>query len=134
TRGDHDRKREAPTLTARERDDRLLVLVPAGEEEPAEERLRLRALEPGAPHRRVEHRPALVELCLVLREVRGDDAVSETRRAAGRVPLPEQRLEQRRLAGAVRADERDMLAPLDRERRAVEQELLARLHAQPIGD
>src|SRR5262249_44634898 len=33
----------------------------------------------------------------------------------------EQRLEQRRLAGAIRADERDVLAALDRERRVLEE-------------
>src|SRR5207253_4127043 len=67
--------------------------------------------------RAVEHASALVELDLVLREVRGLDPVSE--RPA------QQLLEQRRLAGPVRADERHVLATLDRERHVREQVLVA---------
>src|SRR6185437_13752641 len=99
-RGDDDREGEAAALAAGERDDRFLVRVPAGEEEAAEERLRLGPLEPGAGHRRLEHRPTLVELRLVLGEVRGNDAVAEPHLAAGRGAVAEQRLEERRLAGA----------------------------------
>jgi len=65
-RGDDDRQREPPPLAAGERGDAFLVLVPAGEQEPAEERLRLRPFQAGAAHRRLEHRTALVELRLVL--------------------------------------------------------------------
>ncbi len=42
-RGDDDREREPAPLAAREHRDRLLVLVPAGEEEAAEQVLRVRA-------------------------------------------------------------------------------------------
>ena len=55
----------------------------------------------------------------------GHDAVAELDAPLVRLPLPEERLEQRRLAGAVRADERDVLAPLEHERGAVEQQLVA---------
>ena len=44
-RRDDDREREPPPLAAGERGDRLLVRVPAGEEEAAEQRLRLRPRE-----------------------------------------------------------------------------------------
>jgi hypothetical protein len=50
------------------------------------------------------------------------------------VALAEQRLEERRLAGAVRPDERDMLAPLDRERRLVEQRFVTGADPQPLCD
>src|SRR5581483_8177709 len=66
-----------------------------------------------------------VELGLVLREVRGHDAVSEPRRAGNGLPPAKQRLEQRRLAASVRADEGDVLAALERERDPLEQLLLA---------
>jgi hypothetical protein len=46
TGGDRDGEREAPPLAAREHRDGLLVRVPAGEEEAAEEVLRVRAGEP----------------------------------------------------------------------------------------
>ena len=106
-------------LAAREHGDRLLVLVPAREEEPAEQGLRLGPLQPGAAHRRVEHRAALVELRLVLREVRAASTPWPRRTLpARRCALAEDRLEQRRLARAVRADERDVLAALDRKRRS----------------
>src|SRR5262249_1738085 len=105
----------------RERLHRLLVLLPAGEEEAAEQRLRIRAPEPGRAHRRLEHRAALVKLGLVLREVPGLDVVAEPDTPGFRPAEAEQRLEQGRLAGAVRADERDVLAALDRERRFAQQ-------------
>ena len=50
--------------------DALLVSFPAREEEAPEERLRLGPVQPGRGDRGVEHRAALVELDLVLREVR----------------------------------------------------------------
>ena len=46
-RGDEQGEREPPALAAREHRNLLLVRLPAGEEEPAEQRLRLRALEAG---------------------------------------------------------------------------------------
>ena len=63
---DDEREPEPPSLTAGELVDPLLVVVPAGEQEPAEERLRLRSLQAGGAHRALEHAAALVELHLVL--------------------------------------------------------------------
>ena len=83
-------------------------------------------LEPGHRLHALEHRAAVVELDLLLREVRGLHAVPEPRLARPGLAVAEHRLEQRRLARAVRADERDMLAALQRERRVVEQVLVAR--------
>ena len=50
--------------------------------------------------------------------------MAELHPALLRLPLTEQRLEERRLARPVRADERDVLAALEDERGAVEQELV----------
>ena len=119
---DDDRQRQPPPLAAGEHAHRLLVRLPAGEEEPPEQVLRLGAPQPGHRLHALEHRAALVELGLVLREVRRHDAVADPDALA---PAAEERLEQRRLPGAVRADERDVLAALDRERDVVEQVLLA---------
>src|SRR5581483_6868837 len=88
--------------------------------------------KPGSRDRRVEHGAALVELRLVLGEVRGHDVVTEPDAPAGRLAAAEQGLEQRRLAGAVRPDERDMLAADDRERRLVEESLVACLEPQAL--
>ena len=76
-RRDDERERQPAPLAARERDDRLLVLVPAGEEEAPEQVLRLRALELRRAHRAVRARCPLVELDLVLREVADLHAVAE---------------------------------------------------------
>ena len=130
---DDEREREPPPLAAGERAHRLLVLLPAREEEPAEELLRLRAPQPGRGDRGVEHRAALVELRLVLGEVRGLDAVAELDPPRGGLAPAEHRLEQRRLARAVRADERHVLAALEREARRREQRLVARAEREPVG-
>ena len=131
---DRHREREPAPLAAREHRDRLLVLVPAGEEEPAEQVLRVGALEAGHRLHALEHRAARVELELLLREVRRLDAVAELHASGRRVAPAEHRLEQRRLAGAVRPDERDVLAALDRERRAAQQHALADVRrARPVG-
>src|SRR5581483_3065766 len=111
-----DGKREAPPLAARQDADRLLVRVPAGEEEASEEALRVGALQAGHRLDALEDGAARVELHLLLREVADLDAVADR----DAVPLHELR-EERRLPGAVRPDERDMLSPLDRERRASDQ-------------
>ena len=125
-RRDDDREREPAPLASREHLDRLLVLGPAREEELPEQLLRLRSLEPGHRLHALEHRAAVVELDLLLREVRGLHAVPEPRSPGTGLAVAEDRLEQRRLARAVRADERDMLAALECERRVVEQVLVAR--------
>ena len=72
------------------------------------------ALEDGA---------ARVELHLLLREVADLDAVADAGRRPRRCTSC---LEQRRLAGAVRPDERDVLAALERERSRLEQQSVAR--------
>src|SRR5262249_33490889 len=73
------------------------------------------------------------QLGLVLREVRRLDAVAEAHLARGRVAAAEDRLEQRRLAGAVRSDERHVLAALERDRRVMQQLLLARAQVGSLG-
>ena len=115
-RGDDEREREPPPLAARERGDRLLAARPSRRRgsgragsAPAGRR------RPVAPCAQSSTRAALVQLDLVLREVRGLDAVAESHLAAVGLAAAEQRLEQRRLARAVRADERDVLAALERE-------------------
>ena len=108
------------------------MLVPAGEEEAAEQVLRVGPRQPGHRLDALEHGAALVELDLLLREVGGIDAVPEPRRAAVAVAPPEHRLEQRRLPGPVRPDERDVLAALERERDAVQQLLLAGRQREPL--
>ena len=113
--GDDDREREPPPLATRDRYDRLLVLVPAGEEKAPEQGLCLRARQPRGALHRLEHRPPLVELDLVLGEVGRLDAMPQPDAAGVRRAAAEERLEQRRLARAVRSDERDVLAPLDRD-------------------
>src|SRR5947209_614054 len=120
--GDDDGEREPPPLAARQYSDRLLVLVPPREEEAAEQVLRVRPVEPGHRLDAVEHRAALVQLGLLLREVGGGDAVAE---GPG-----EERLEQGRLAGAVWADERHVLAAVEPERDVAEQLLVARGHVE----
>ena len=131
-RRDHEREREPAPLATREGHDRLLVRLPAREEEAPEERLRLRPRQPGRSLRAVEHAAALVQLDLVLREVRGLDAVAEPHRAGDGLAATEDRLQKRGLPRAVRPDEADVLAALDRERRAREQVLLARRYGEVL--
>ena len=90
-RGDEDGEREAPPLAAGERRDGLLVRLPAGEEEAAEERLRARPRQPGHRLHAVEDAAALVQMHLLLREVAELDAVAELE-VAGDDPLEERGL------------------------------------------
>jgi len=127
--GGNDQRQPEPTaFAARELVDALLVLVPAGEEEPAEKRLRLRPLQARGAHRAFEHAAALVELDLVLREVGELDAVADPADFAGDDPL-----EQRRLAGAVRSDQGDMLAALQNELCVLEEGLRACGEVEALG-
>jgi hypothetical protein len=105
------RARAAP-LAAGENGDRLLVLVPAGKEEAAEQRLRLRARQVRRALGRLEHGVPLVELDFLLREVADGDAVAQPHAPSLWFALVEHGLDQRRLPGAVRPDERDVLAAL----------------------
>ena len=114
-RGDDHRERESPPLAAREHGDLLLLLGVAREEELAQEVLRLGTCESRHRDGAVEHGAALVELDVVLGEVGGLDAVTHADLPAVRVAMADERLEQRRLARAVRADERDVLLALDHE-------------------
>ena len=76
-----DRERQPPPLAAGQHRHLLLLLGVAREEELAEQVLRLRPGQPGHRDGAVEHRAALVELHLVLREVGRLDAVAEADRA-----------------------------------------------------
>ena len=110
---DEDGQRQAPALAAREPVERLLGLL-AAEQEPPEQRARLvrasarsRAGRPRAPCR------LLAELLGVLGEQPELDVVAAAQLAAVELALAGERLDQRRLARAVGADERDVLAALE---------------------
>ena len=96
--GDRHCEREPATLAARKHGDRLLVLVPAGEEKLAEQILRLGAREPCHRLHALQHGAARVELQLLLREVRSFDAVTEAYATGRCLAAAENRLEQCRLA------------------------------------
>src|SRR6185369_14131575 len=91
----------------------LVLLLPAREQETAEQVLRLGALETGRLLCAIEDAAGLVQLDLVLGEVGRDDAVAEPRGAPDRLAQRQQGLEQRRLARSVRADERHVLAAFE---------------------
>src|SRR5262249_13225879 len=129
---DDQREREPAALAPRQRGDPLLMLLPAGEAESPQELLRLGPAQACRGPSRVEHRAALVELGLVLGEVRRYDAVTELRVAGRWIAKVEDRLEQGRLPRSVRADERHVLGALERERRVLEQLLLARVERQAL--
>ena len=74
---DRHRKREPPPLASGKHRDLLLVRVPAGEEEAAEQVLRVGPREAGHRLHALEDRAARVELHLLLREVADLDAVPE---------------------------------------------------------
>src|SRR5919197_4118924 len=97
-RGDDERKREPAPLAAGQLDDGLVLLLPAREEKAPEEVHSLRPLQSGRLLCAVEHAAGLVQLDLVLREVGRYDAVAKPQRAGDRLPEPEQRLEESRLA------------------------------------
>ncbi len=119
---DDEREPQPAPLAARERASTGFSCASQPEKRKrAEQLLRLGAAQTRRGDRGVEHRAALVELGLVLGEVGGLDAVARasTWPAAGsrrpssvssRVVLPE----------PFGPDQRDVLAPLERERRVVE--------------
>ena len=76
---DHDRQRQPPPLAAREHRDRLLVLLPAGEEEAAEQVLRLGPVQPG---RRWTHSSTVP---------RSSSSISCCEKYAGTTPWPSAR-------------------------------------------
>src|SRR5205085_3256083 len=127
-----DREREPAPLPTREDAHRLLVLRPTGEEKATEQGLRVGTLE--ARHRlhALQDAAALVELDLLLREVRRFDSVTEPHGAGRPLTLAEHRLEQRRLPRTVRADEPDVLPALERKLDVVEQHAVADRDAQVV--
>ncbi len=88
---------------------------------------------PVAACRAVEHGALRGQLERVLGEVAGDHAVPEAGGAAVERMPAEQSEEQGRLPAAVRADEADLLATLDRKRRILEQQLVARGERDALG-
>src|SRR4029079_8115879 len=68
----------------------------------------------------------------VLREVGRNHPMAEAYRAFGLFAEAEHGLERRRLAGAVRPDEPDVLAAFEREARVGQQSLVAGSHAQAV--
>src|SRR5262249_24312858 len=96
--------------------------------------LRFGALQAGPRHRGIEHGAALVELGLVLREVRRHDAVPEPQLAGRRVAETEERLEERRLPRPVGADECNVLAAFDCKRSVVQQLLVAGADGESLCD
>ena len=110
--GDEDRQREAPLLAAGDVGE-LLLDVGAGEEEAAEQVAGLLAAEAGLALGRVEHRALPRRGVGVLGEVAELDVVADADRAGGGLAAAGERLDQGRLAGAVGADEDDVLAALD---------------------
>src|SRR5262249_40865336 len=75
----------------------------------------------------LENRAACVQLHLLLREVADLDAVADPDALSAHEPF-----EQGRLARAVRADERDVLAALERERRFAQQDTVADRDLQAV--
>jgi hypothetical protein len=124
---------EAPAFAAREREHGLLVLGPAGEEEAAEELLRVRALQARCALDALQHGSARVELHLLLGEIRRDDTVAEAYEAVVGIAPLEDCLEQRCLSRSVRTDECDMLAALDRKARILQQHPVADPKRKSIG-
>src|SRR4051812_47416095 len=132
-RRDYEREREPPPFPTRQRDDGLLVLRPAREKEAPQQVLRVRTLQPGRALNALQHRAARVELHFLLREVRGNDSVAEPDEALVCLAPVEHRLEERRLARAVRAHQRDVLAALDRKAGSLEQDPVSDRNAQVLG-
>ena len=128
-----ERERKAPSLAPGQGRDGSFVHVPAGEQEPAEQHLRLRPSQSGRGDRAVEHGPVSRKLLRVLREVRRDDAVAQARDIPVRRAAAQERFEQGGLTGSVRADERDLLATLEDDARIVQQRLVAGRERDVLG-
>ena len=125
-RGDDRRERQAAALAARQHADLALDLA-LREQEHAQDGagLRLRQASPRAGSERLDDRQVIGQLARVLREVGRLDAVAELELARVHSARAEQGLDERGLAAAVRADQRDALPALDRERGVLEQRLVA---------
>src|SRR5205814_85640 len=109
-----NREREPAALAAREPGDRFLRVL-AGEEEAAEQGSRLVGREAGGTLRDLEHRAPGSHLLGVLAEVADLRVVPPAQLAAVELAPPGERLDEGRLAGAVRAHERHVLAALEPE-------------------
>ena len=101
-RGDKQREREPSPLAAGEDGDVALVHLPAGEEKPAEQMLCLGSPETRRSLRALQHGAGGRQLLLVLGEVGGDDAVADSDATVVELAPVQQRLEEGRLARAVR--------------------------------
>src|SRR6185312_3372967 len=101
-----DRQRQPPALAAAQAVERLLGLL-AAEQEAPEQRARLVRLQAGLLLARLEHGAgaALAELLGVLAEVAELHVVPAAQLSAVELPVADERLDERRLAGAVRPDE-----------------------------
>src|SRR6185437_14733679 len=113
-RDDGARERQSPPLAAGERRHGLLDVLAREEEEP-EQVARGWAGQAGAGRDRVEGAVGVRQLERLLRVVAGLGAVAEPDLAGGGLAAAEQRLEQGRLARAVRPDQGDPLPALDGE-------------------
>ena len=111
-RGDEHRQREAPLLAAGDVAERLLRVGP-GEEEAAQQMARLRPAEPGLALHGIEDRPLPGRGVGVLGEIADLDVVAFANRTDGGLGATGEGLDQRRLAGAVGADEDDVLPPFE---------------------
>ena len=109
---DQHGERQPPALAARQSRERLLRLL-AAEEELAEQCARLAGREPCGTPDGLEHRALVAELLGVLAEVADPHVVAAVQLARRECPRAGEGLDQRRLAGTVAADERDVLAAFE---------------------
>ena len=121
-----DGQREPPPLAAREPVERLLGRL-AAEQELAQQRARLVRLQPGRALGRLEHgaRALGAQLLRVLGEQPDLDVVPAPQLARRQLARAGERVDQRRLAGAVGADQRHVLAALEPQLEVLEQRALA---------
>ena len=116
-----------PALAAGQHRDVAFVHLPAAEQEAAQKVLGLRTFEPGCPLRTLQHGAAGGELLLlVLREVRGHDAVPRSGRDRPPVDAGRARPRSGSSSRPVRADETDVLAAFERELGPMQKLLVAR--------
>ena len=121
---DEDRQRQPAPLASRQAGHRLLG-VRAGEQEAPEQGAGLAGREPGGALRRLQHGALLAHLLGVLREVAQLHVVTRAQLAVLERPLARQRLDQRGLAGPVRAHQGHVLAALEPQLGLVQEQLVA---------
>ena len=124
SRGDEDRERQATQLAAGQHGD-LLLGVGAREQEPAQQGPRLSGSQTGRPLRRLQGGALLPDLLGVLGEEAQLDVVAAAQLAVRERPAAGERLDQRRLARAVGADDRDVLAALEPQLGVLDQRAVA---------